>query len=184
MTEYINKIKNTLRRLLSNEAVAARIYIYWGLLTVVTFGIFGFLPVSKIFVSNIKLLDDMYQNNLKLEKKIVDLKDAKVKLDIVGDDADILDDFLPSDFEPQTYMVEIASLAGQAGYSLDRVSFGKIEKSRVSLSLGLSGKGDLKKLVQSIESSGKITEVGDISLSIGDREDSLKVSVDSYIMGE
>jgi Tfp pilus assembly protein PilO len=182
MKNLFESIKNSVKRILSNEAISMRIYIYWGLLTIVVFGIFGFLPVSKIFFSNVKLLDQMYQSNLKLEKKIDDLKEAKTKLDIVGEDADILDKFLPSDFEPQTYMVEIASMAGQSGYSLDKVSFGKIENSKVSMNLGMSGKGNLKDLVKSIESSGRITEIENIKLSVGEREDSLNIKVDSYIM--
>jgi Tfp pilus assembly protein PilO len=182
MKEFFEKTLNTLKRFLTNEAVAARIYLYWGAATLIIFGIFGFWPVSKVFFSNIKLLDEMYQNNLKLEKKIVELKDAKVKLDIVGDDADILDEYLPNDFEPQTYLVEISSMAGKSGYSLDRVSFGKIENSRVSMSLSMSGNGDIKKFVQDVESSGKITEISSIELTIGDREDQLIIPIESYIM--
>lgn len=183
MKEFFEKARNTLKRLLSNEAVAARIYLYWGIATLVVFGIFGFLPVSKIFLSNIRLLDEMYKNNLKLEDKIVELKDAKTKLDIVGDDADILDEYLPNDFEPQTYMVEIASLAGRSGYSLDKVGFGKIQDSRVSMNLGMSGRGEIKEFVREVETSGRITEIGDIRLSIGEREDSLTIQIESYIMG-
>jgi Tfp pilus assembly protein PilO len=182
MKEFFERAKNTLKRLLTNEALAARMYLYWGIATVVIFGVFGFLPVSKIFLSNIKLLDEMYQNNLKLEKKIGELEDAKAKLDIVGEDAYILDEYLPNDFEPQTYMVEISSLAGKSGYSLDKVSFGKIQNSRVSMVLGMSGKGNLEEFVKQVESSGRITEISNIKLSISDREDTLSIQIESYIM--
>lgn len=182
MNTYIENLKNTIKRIFSNDVRAMKIYIGWGLLTLVVFGIFGFIPVSKAFVSNVKLLDAMYRNNQSLEKKISDLRDAKEKLDIVGNDVDVLDKYLPNDFEPQTYMVELSSMSGDAGYSLDKVNFGKIENSRVSMSLGISGKGDLKKLINSMESSGRITEVEDIKLTIGDREDSLSIKISSYIM--
>ncbi|MBW6441924.1 hypothetical protein K0B04_03435 [Patescibacteria group bacterium] len=182
MKEIINWVNNTINRFISNEAVAVKIYIYWGLVTLLFFGFFGFYPVSKIFISNVKVLDEMYQNNLKLEKKIEELKIAKEKIDIVGDDFKILDQFLPDDFEPQTYMVELALLAGESGYSLDRISFGKIDKSRVSMTLGITGKGNLIDLVRSIETSGRITEIENIRLSIGDRENTLNMSIQSFIM--
>ena len=182
MKEIINWIYSTIHRFISNEAIAIKIYIYWGISTLMFFGLFGFYPVSKIFISNIKLLDEMYKNNLQLEKKIEELKVAKEKIDIVGEDAKILEQFLPDDFEPQTYMVELALLVGEAGYSLDKIDFGKIDNSRVSMSLGITGKGNLNDLVSSIETSGRITEIENIKLSLGDRDNTLNLTIKSFIM--
>ena len=80
----VNEFLNLIRRFLSNESISIKIYIVWGLITLLVFGFMGFLPVSKIFISNIGLLEDLYQNNLKLEKKIDELKIAKEKVNWLG----------------------------------------------------------------------------------------------------
>ena len=41
---------NLIRRILSNESISIKIYIVWGLVTLLMFGFFGFLQVSKIFL--------------------------------------------------------------------------------------------------------------------------------------
>jgi Tfp pilus assembly protein PilO len=182
MRDSIARFKNTLKRTLSNESISVKIYIFWGIVTIIFFGIYGFWPVSKIFVSNISLLDEMYKNNISMEKKIKELKEAKEKLDIVGDDAEILDRYLPNDFEKQTYVVEIATLARDSGYTLTNTTFGKVEESRVRISLKLEGKGKLGDFIGGLETSGRLTEIESIKLLIGQRNDSISIQVDSFIM--
>ena len=184
MKEKKEEIINFIKRTLSNEALSVRIYIVWGILTLLVFGIFGLYPVSKIFVSNVKLLDDLYTNNLKLEKKIEDLKSAKEKVDIVGEDADILDNFLPDEFLAQNYLVDFSLLAGEAGYALDGVKFEEVEGSEVVVSLNLSGKGDLKYFVKSLEESRRLNEIIDIKYSVRDRENSINIGVNPFFVGE
>jgi hypothetical protein len=121
---------------------------------------------------------------LKLEKKIGDLKSAKEKVDIVGEDADILDNFLPDEFLAQNYLVDFSLLAGEAGYALDGVKFEEVEGSEVVVSLNLSGKGDLKYFVKSLEESRRLNEIIDIKYSVRDREDSINIGVKSFIVGE
>ncbi len=184
MKEKTGELINLIKRILSNEELSAKIYIVWGILTLIVFGVFGFYPVSKIFVSNVKLLDDLYTSNLKLEKKIEELKLAKEKIDIVGDDIDVLDKFLPDEFVAQNYLVDFSVLASESGYSLDSVKFEEVKNSEVGIALNLSGKGDLKSLVKNLEESRKLNEVVSIRYSIGDRDDNLNLSIRSFIMGE
>ncbi len=173
---------NFIRRTLTNEAISLKIYIIWGLVTLVVFGFLGFLPVSKNFLSNVKLLDELYQNNLKLEKKIEELKIAKEKVEIVGDDVNILDNFLPDEFLSQNYLVDMSLLFGQAGYSLDSVSFQNKDTHEINMSIRATGKGNLKDLVKSLEESKKLNEIQSITDGIGDREDSINMTVKSFIM--
>lgn len=182
MKEETTGIISNLRRFISNEAITVKIYIYWGIFTLVVFGFFGFLPVTKIFLSNVKLLDEMYESNKKLEKKIDELKIAKEKLDLVGEDANILDEYLPDDFLPQTYMVDMFVLTGDAGYTLGNLNFSKVGENFVDMSLKITGKGDLPSFIEKIESSGRITEIESLRMSIGDKDDNLSVSVRSFIM--
>jgi hypothetical protein len=75
-------------------------------------------------------------------------------------------------------------LAGEAGYALDGVKFEEVEGSEVVVSLNLSGKGDLKYFVKSLEESRRLNEIIDIKYSIRDREDSVNIGVKSFIVGE
>lgn len=182
MKEETTGILSTIKRLISNDAVSVKIYIYWGVFTLVIFGLFGFFPVTKIFISNVKLLEEMYDSNKKLESKIEELKVAKEKIDIVGEDAKILDEFLPDDFLAQTYMVQMSLMAGESGYSLDKINFEKVSGSSVSMSLSLTGKGKVIDFIEKLESSGRITQVENVKISIGDRDDTLNLNVKSFIM--
>lgn len=173
---------NYLRRILTNEAISLRLYIIWGVLTLIIFGFMGFLPVSKIFLANANLLNELYQNNLNLEKKIEDLKIAKGRVDLVGEDVNILDKFLPDEFQAQNYLVDMSVIFGQAGYSLDSVSFLNKDSNEVVMSIRASGKGSLKNLVKSLEESKKLNEIQSITVGIGDREDNINMSVKSFIM--
>lgn len=173
---------NYLRRLLTNEAISLKIYIIWGLLTLVVFGFLGFLPVSKNFLSNVKLLDELYQNNLSLEKKIEELKIAKEKVEIVGDDVNVLDTFLPDEFQAQNYLLDMSEIFGKIGYSLDSVSFQKRESNEVEMNIRASGKGNLVDLVKSLEESRKLNEIKIINTSFSEREDDIKMSIKSFIM--
>lgn len=173
---------NFFKRILTNEAISLKIYIIWGLFTLVVFGILGFLPVSKNFLSNVKLLDELYQNNLSLEKKIEELKIAKEKVEIIGDDVNILDSFLPDEFLAQNYLVDMSVLFGQAGFSLDSVGFQNKDSNEVNMSVRATGKGNLKDLVKSLEESKKLNEIQSITAGIGDREDNINMTVKSFIM--
>lgn len=177
-----NDFLNSIRRILSNESISIKIYIVWGVVTLLLFGFMGFLPVSKIFFSNISLLEDLYQNNLKLEKKIEELEVAKEKVELVGDDVNILDKFLPDEFQAQNYLVDMSVIFGQSGYSLDSVSFNNKNVNEVDMSLRISGKGNLKELVSKLEESKKLNEIQNIRYGIGSREDSLNMSIKSFIM--
>lgn len=173
---------NLIRRILSNESISIKIYIVWGLVTLLMFGFFGFLPVSKIFLSNISLLDDLYQNNLNLEKKIDELEVAKERVELVGEDVNILDKFLPDEFQAQNYLVDMSVIFGQSGYSLDSISFTNKDAHEVNMSLRISGKGNLKDLVSKLEESKKLNEIQSIRYSVGSREDSLNMTIKSFIM--
>lgn len=173
---------NFIRRTLTNEAISLKIYIIWGLITLVVFGFLGFIPVSKNFLSNVKLLDELYQNNLSLEEKIEELKIAKEKVEIVGEDVNILDNFLPDEFLAQNYLVDMSLLFGQAGYSLDSVSFQNKDSNEIGMGIRATGKGNLKDLIKSLEESNKIYEIQNITSSIGDRDDIVSMTVKSFIM--
>ncbi len=173
---------NFLRRTLTNEAISLKLYIIWGFLTLIIFGFLGFLPVSKIFLSNFKLLNELYQNNLNLEKKIEELKIAKERVDVVGEDVSILDNFLPDEFQAQNYLVDMSVLFGQSGYSLDSVSFQNKDSNEVNMSIRASGKGSMKDLVKSLEESRKLNEIQSMTVGIGDRDDSVNMSIKSFIM--
>ena len=173
---------NFIRRTLTNEAISLKIYIIWGIVTLVVFGFLGFLPVSRNFLSNVKLLDELYQNNLNLEKKVEELKIAKEKVEIVGDDVNILDNFLPDEFLAQNYLVDMSVLFGQAGFSLDSVSFQNKDSNEIDMGIRATGKGNLKDLVKSLEESKKLNEIQSITAGIGDREDNINMSVKSFIM--
>lgn len=178
----VNEFLNLIRRFLSNESISIKIYIVWGLITLLVFGFMGFLPVSKIFISNIGLLEDLYQNNLKLEKKIDELKIAKEKVELVGDDINVLDKFLPDEFLAQNYLVDMSVISGQSGYSLDSVSFSNETANEVIMSIRISGKGDLKGLVSKLEESKKLNEIQSIKYNVSSREDSLDMTIKSFIM--
>lgn len=182
MKDLFLKIKNLLSRILTNEAMSVKLYIGWGIVTLIIFGFFGFYPVTKIFMTNISLLEDVYQNNLQLQKKIDDLVVARDKINDVGSDVDILDNFLPNDFEPQNYIVELSLLAGESGFSLDRVSFSDVKNSKVPMALSLTGRGDVEDLVQKFEETGKLTEVQNLRYSINDKGSTINMNVVSFIM--
>ncbi len=173
---------NYIKRSISNEAVSVRIYIIWGVITLFVFGIFGFYPVIKNLISNAKLVEEMYQNNSSLKNKIAELKTAKEKLDIVGEGADILDIYLPYDFEAQTHMVNLSILTSGAGYSLEKINFGKAGSPEVSMVLSISGKGNLGDLVSKIEESGRLMEVQSIKYSVGEKSDTINMNIVSFIM--
>lgn len=173
---------NYIKRVASNEATLVKVYIVWGAASLIIFGFFGFYPVLKNFISNVKLVDEMYQNNLSLKNKIGELKEAKEKIEIVGSDVDILDKYLPNDFEAQTYLVDISMLVGDAGYTLDKISFGKAMSGENSLTLGISGKGNMNELVKKIESSGRLMEIQSIRYSIAERSDNVNITLKSFIM--
>lgn len=182
MKEKQEAFLNYIKRLTSNEAVLVKVYIVWGVLSLVVFGFFGFYPVMKNFVSNVKLVEEMYQNNLSLKNKIEELKVAKEKIEIVGSDLEILDKYLPNDFEAQTYLVNLSILVSESGYTLDKMSFGKDRGGDTSLTLGISGKGNMNELVNKIESSGRLMEIQSIRYSIGERSDTVNMTVRSFIM--
>lgn len=176
--EWINFTK----RILSNESISIKIYIVWGILTLLLFGFMGFIPVSKIFITNTNILEDLYQNNLKLEKKIVELEEAKQKVDIVGDDIHILDKFLPDEFRAQNYLVEMSDIFGKYGFYTDSVNFRNTDSHKIGMDVKISGKGDLKDIVKNLEESKKLYEVQRIDLNVGDREDIVNINVVSFIM--
>jgi len=182
MKEKQEAFINYIKRVTSNEGTLVKVYIVWGAASLILFGFFGFYPVAKNFISNVKLVEEMYQNNLSLKKKIEELKEAKGKIEIVGSDVDILDRYLPNDFEAQTYLVDLSMLAGDAGYTLDKISFGKEKGGENSLTLGISGKGNLNELVKKIESSGRLMEIQSIRYSIGERSDTVNMNLKSFIM--
>lgn len=182
MNESFKTIINNLKRGLSNEALSVKLYIVWGILTLVIFGVFGFYPVLKNFISNIKLVEEMYQNNLSLKNKIKELEVAKEKLELIGEDAHILDTYMPNDFEAQTYMVNLSMIASESGYTLDKMSFGKSDASGVLLTIGISGRGNLEDLIKKIEFSGRLMEIQNIRYSIGEKSDTVNMTVKSFIM--
>ena len=182
MKEKQEEFLNYIKRVTSNDAMLVKVYIVWGIFSLVVFGFFGFYPVMKNFISNIKLVEEMYQNNLSLKDKIKDLKVAKEKIEIVGSDLDVLDKYLPNDFEAQTYLVELSILVSESGFTLDKISFGKDKVGETSLTLGISGKGKMNDLVNKIESSGRLMEIQNIRYSIGERSDTVNMTVKSFIM--
>lgn len=182
MNERKGGLVSFIQRTFSNEAISIKIYIAWGIVTLVVFGFLGVLSISKTFLTNAKLLDDLYTNNLKLENKVEELKVSKERVDLVGGDADILDEFLPDEFQPQDYLVNLSVISGKSGYFLDSVIFQEVGESEVNMSLRLSGKGNTKDIIRDLETSKKLNEIKDIDFSVGDREDSLNISIKSFMM--
>jgi len=151
-----DNILNSLRRILSNESISARIYIIWGISVLIIFGFLGLYPVTKILISNLTLIDDLYTSNISMEENVEKLKKLKEKVDFVKDDIYLLDSFVPTEFRAQDYLVDISVISSKNGYFMDKVSFGENKEFSVVLNISLIGNGSPTDMIQGLESSAKL----------------------------
>lgn len=185
MIKFFSRFYNGLKRILSNESVSYRVYLIWGVITLVFFGLFGLLPISINTVSNLKLANEMSKNNKNLDKKIVYLKKMKEDLKVVEESTQLLDIYLPDVYDPQNHVVELSVIVGDAGFSLSKFSsnLSNLEnKNYIDSNLTVIGNGNLDKLISDIESSGRLSEIKNLSVSKGKEEVNIVMTIRSYIM--
>ncbi len=178
----MENILNSLKRIFSNEVTAAKIYVVWGVLVLVVFGFLGLYPVTKILISNFSLVDSLYKSNISMEENLKKLKEIKEKVDYVEEDIYLLENFVPTEFRSQNYLVEMSAISGESGYFMDKLNFGENKDSSVVLSLNLVGKGDPINMISRLESSAKLNEIELIRYSVGEVTDMLNIQIRSFIM--
>jgi len=186
MKEILNKFRNNLKRVFSNDSVSYRIYLIWGGATLLLFVFFGLVPVSKSLISNIKLSNEMVETNSNLSKKIQELKKIKEDLEIVDNSVDLLDANLPDVYDPHNHLVELTLIASGAGYQLDRFSLGSAGilegVGYRDVNLTMTENGDINKLITGIESSARLSEITNVKVSKNLETTSINMTVRSFTM--
>ena len=173
---------NKINRLISNEAISFKFYLFWGILAILTIGLFGILPGVKTVYENYRLVSDMKTTNVMLVKKIQDLDKVKSSLDNVGSNILYLEANLPRNFEIQNYMIIFVFAAGDANFVVDRFTPYSSEGNAVDILITLIGDGDLYKLISNLESINRISEVQDIKMTKTAAYNEITLKVRTFIM--
>lgn len=182
MKEKIQKIRNNLTRLVTNEEVSYKIYLYWAALTVLLVGVFGIYPLTRALVGKYQISRQMTRLNKDLLKKINEISDASEKIKTVGSDVLYLNNYLPEDFDTQNYMIDFVTAAGKAGYYVDTFTPLTQEGSVIEISAGLSGEGNLVELTENLENMNRVSEIQNVGLTKGGAVDTLRLNIKTYIM--
>ena len=182
MREKFNLLISNLKRVLSNDDLVYRMYMILAVLTFVLVGIFGIVPSSKTLVSNIKLAVDLNKSNIMLSDKLVDLRKVESELNAVTNNIFFLENYLPTEFNIQDYIVDFVFATGEAEFSLDRITPVKEGASGVDLAVVIVGNGDPVKLISVLESLNRVTEIQDLRVSKSGEYATLSMLVRTFIM--
>lgn len=182
MNEKINKLVGYINRILSNDYLALKIYQYWAIGVFILFGVFGVFSVSKVIYQKVPLILEMQKVNSDLSKKAEDLAEIEKTLLSVNDNLIFLRNYLPDNFDIQNYMVDFVIATSQSGFIVDK--FVPIEEVNnvISISVHLSGSGDLLSLVRGLEDMDRITEIVSIDYTKDSNDDRIKMVVNTFSM--
>lgn len=182
MKEKIQRIRNNLTRLVTNEDVSYKTYLYWAAVTVLLVGVFGIYPFTRELIGKYQISRQMTKLNKDLLKKFNEVSDASEKIKMVGSDVLYLNNYLPEDFDTQNYMIDFVTAAGKAGYYVDTFTPLIQEGSVIEISVGLSGEGDLVKLTENLENMNRVSEIQNVGLTKVGAVDTLRLNIKTYIM--
>lgn len=182
MRQEFQKLKNNIVRLLTNEALSQKMYLGWAAVAILLIGVFGILPVSRELLNKYTIIVQMTELNKALSKKIDDVSNASKEIELIAEDIIYLNSYLPEDFEIQNYMIDFITAAGVAGYYVDSFTPATESGGAIGIFVTLSGDGDLITLIKSIENLKRVSEIQDVNLSNSGTENSLRLTVTTYIM--
>jgi len=182
MKGNIQKVGNNLNRLVTNETISYKIYLYWAAASVLLLGFFGIYPITRELFGKYETLKQMTKLNKDLSRKITDISNASEKMKLVETSIPYLNNYLPDNFDLQNYMVDFVTASGKAGYYVDIFMPMTHEGSVVEIFISLFGEGDLVKLTENIENMNRVSEIQNITLSKSGSVDSLRLTIKTYIM--
>jgi hypothetical protein len=182
MKEKINLIINNINRLLSNDEVSYRLYMILVVGTFVVIGLFGVIPSTRILFSNISLASDLNKNNSALSSKLGEIKKVEADLNSVGTNAFFLENYLPTNFNIQTYIVDFVFASGESDLVVERVTPINEEKGIVNLSVTMIGNGSALKLINVLESLNRVSEIQSLSVTKGKEYDTISMLIKTFIM--
>ena len=182
MNERIQKLTGYLNRILSNDYLALRIYQYWAIGVFILFGVIGIYSVTKVIYQKVPLIVEMQKVNSDLSQKADKLAEIEKVLLSVSDDTIFLYNYLPDNFDIQNYMVDFVIATAQSGFLVDRFVPREEADNAISVSVYLSGKGDLVSLVGELESMERITEIVSIDYSRELSEDQIRMVANTFSM--
>ncbi|MFZ2664110.1 MAG: hypothetical protein WAX66_02005 [Patescibacteria group bacterium] len=182
MRERFNLLISNLKRVLSNDDLAYKMYMILAVLTFVLVGVFGIIPSSKTLISNVKLVVDLNKNNIMLSNKLAELKKVENELSVVTNNIFFLENYLPTEFNIQDYIVDFVFATGEAEFALDRITPVKEGTSGVDLAVVIVGSGDPVRLISILESLNRVTEIQDLRISKSGEYATLSMLVRTFIM--
>ena len=182
MKEKIQKVSNNFARLITNEAVSYKIYLYWAAIAVLLIGILGIYPFTRELVGKYQISRQMTKLNKDLSKKFNEISNASEKIKLAGTDVSYLNSYLPEDFDPQNYMIDFVTASGKAGYYVDVFVPVRQEGSVVEITSALSGEGGLTQLIENLENLNRVSEIQNVELVKRGALDILRLDMKTYIM--
>ena len=178
-----NKINLGLKRVFSNDYLTFRVYLVWGVITIVVVCLFGLIPASESLIDNFKIANEMKKTNAELGNKIDKLQKLKEDLDTISQYTDTFEKNFPEYYDAQNHMVELSFLSERAGFDLDNFNPNGFTGNEVSVSLKVSGSGDLYNLLKSIESAPRLSEVTNIQVNKSTDTIESNMSLKTFIFG-
>ncbi|MBU0534651.1 MAG: hypothetical protein ABIJ82_03990 [Patescibacteria group bacterium] len=182
MKEKIQKVSNNFARLITNEVISYKIYLYWAAIAVLLMGIFGVYPFTRELIGKYQISRQMTKLNKDLSKKYNEISDASEKIKLVGTDVLYLNGYLPENFDPQNYMIDFVTASGNAGYYVDTFVPTGQEGSVVEIVVALFGEGDLTQLMENLENLNRVSEIQNVELVKRGASDTLRLNIKTYIM--
>lgn len=183
MKIYYQKQLNKIKRVFSNEYLMSKIYLYWFIGTMLIFGLLGIYPFSKIFVQKINILQKMSLLNRGLQEKVQRLVAAEDIYKDYATEIDLIQSYLPDDFNLQNYMVEVIVVCSKAGFTVERFTPTSSDENSVNIVLKIRGNGNVTELVKGVETMMRITEINYIDNVMENNENAITLDLKTFITG-
>lgn len=172
------------KRNLKNSEFAARLFGLTALITVVVYGFFGIRPLWKVIVQKQKLLEQIRDVTIDLDRNVLHLKSVQNDLYTYSDSLVYLEKYMPKQFNVQNYMLDFVDTASKSGFIVK--SFRpeiQEDSAEINLNIALTGDGDMKDFVYKIEEMKRTSQIKSIKYSMDlkrTREKSFSVLLTIY----
>ncbi|GIW69262.1 MAG: hypothetical protein KatS3mg101_0009 [Patescibacteria group bacterium] len=160
-----NTIKNSTALLFSNEPLLSKIYVFWALVAVFLYGLFGIGNLTLSLIQKINLYKQMTQINYDLNVRLQKLAKLSEDLESAQKFTPVLASTVPEELNTHSYMVDFMQQASIAGFSVKNFvvsSEGTIEG--IPITAILEGNGDLATFVSGLEGFRRVTVIDSVIL--------------------
>jgi len=152
-----------LKRILTHRTYHSRLMSLWALIVFIAFGVFGIRPLFKTIREKRVLIPELQELNTQIEKNLADFSVIKFDLIKAGENIQYLEEYLPTYYKPEDYLLELTYAGSTANFALQRFSpanFALLAHSEgMNITVRFEGTGSPHELIRQIEELPRITKV-------------------------